>query len=160
MTVQMNPYLGFRSEAREALTFYASVFGGEPTFSTFSDYGMNQGPDDADRVMHGQLETAAGFVLMAADTPSGMERTQGNAFSVSLSGGPEDDAALRGYWEKLSEGAQIGEQLTVAPWGDAFGMLTDRFGVEWMVNIGGAANAGGDGAAGGQHATDEATAQI
>lgn len=160
MPVQMNPYLSFRDEARAALTFYASVFGGEPTFSTFAEYQMNRGPEDADKVMHGQLETSAGFVLMVSDTPSGMEHVRGTAFSVSLSGGPAEDAELRGYWDRLAEGAQIGEPLVVAPWGDAFGMLTDRYGVTWMVNIGAGDQGGGTDEQGVQHAADEATAAI
>lgn len=47
----------------------------------------------------------------------------------------DDDAELRGYWAKLSDGATIGEELALAPWGDTFGMLTDRFGTRWMVSI-------------------------
>ncbi len=135
MPVQMNPYLNFRSEAREALGFYASVFGGEPTVSTFGEMGIGDG-EEADKVMHGQLATAAGFVLMCADTPSSMDREPGTSYAVSLSGGPQEDEELRRFWERLTEGAQVQEPLVTAPWGDAFGMLTDRFGVRWMVNIG------------------------
>ena len=58
---------------------------------------------------------------------------------MSLSGPNEDDATLRGYWEKLADGGTIVQPLEVAPWGDAFGMLVDRFGVTWLVNIAGAA---------------------
>ncbi len=70
---------------------------------------------------------------MAADIPNRMEHPPGTNVSISLSG--DNEAELRGYWEKLSSGATIREPLAKAPWGDAFGMLTDRFGVEWMVNI-------------------------
>jgi PhnB protein len=133
----LNPYLNFRGEAREALEFYQSVFGGDLTVSSFSDLGMEELPEaERDLVMHGQLETPAGFTLMASDVPSHMEWTRGtNSFSVSLSGSADDDAQLRGYWLKLSEGADIQEALATAPWGATFGMLADKFGINWLVNI-------------------------
>jgi PhnB protein len=139
MTTRLNPYLGFRSEARAAMEFYRGVFGGELTFSTFGEMGMTDDPDGRDKIMHAQLETPGGLVLMGADTPASMPYTRGDDFSVSLSGGPEDDAELRRFWDGLAEGATVVEPLAVAPWGDAFGMLRDRFGVGWMVNIAGAA---------------------
>jgi PhnB protein len=74
---------------------------------------------------------------MGADTPSTMEFSPGTNYSVSLSG--DDDAELRGYWEKLVDGGTILEPLVQAPWGDSFGMCTDKFGVKWLVNISGAA---------------------
>jgi PhnB protein len=83
--------------------------------------------------MHSQLKTDAGFTLMASDTPASMEYTPGSAISVSLSG--DDDAELRGYWDGLAEGGRIALPLEMAPWGDSFGMVQDRFGVNWMVNI-------------------------
>lgn len=140
--VTLNPYLNFKDNAREALDFYHSVFGGELTTSTFAEFGQADNPADADKVMHGQLESGT-LTLMAADTPSYMEYSAGSNISVSLSGGPDDDATLRGYWEKLADGGTIAQALEVAPWGDAFGMLVDRFGTSWLVNIG-----GGDGAQG------------
>lgn len=133
----MNPYLNFRGQAKEALEFYHSVFGGELTVSSFAEMGMDDVPE-AERalVMHGQLETPAGFTLMASDVPSHMDYVAGtNQFSISLSGPSDDDAELRGYWQKLGEGATIVEPLATAPWGASFGMLTDRFGIAWLVNI-------------------------
>jgi PhnB protein len=70
---------------------------------------------------------------MAADTPKSMEFNPGNNVSLSLSG--ENEEELRGYWDKLAEGADIKMPLEKAQWGDTFGMLTDRFGVHWMINI-------------------------
>lgn len=75
---------------------------------------------------------------MGADTPTSMDHSQGDAFQVSLSG--DDDAELRGYWDKLTDGATVTAELNKAPWGDTFSMLTDRFGVPWMVNISGSAS--------------------
>lgn len=135
MATTLNPYLGFKGDARQALEFYQSVFGGELSLSTFGEFQASQDPAQQDFIMHGQLATASGFTLMASDTPDGMEFRPGTNFSVSLSG--DDDAELGGYWEKLSDGGTVLEPLVQAPWGDSFGMCTDRFGVKWLVNIAG-----------------------
>jgi PhnB protein len=136
MTTRLNPYLGFRDNAREAIEFYHSVFGGELTISTFGEMQASEDPAEGDKVMHAQLVTEGGLALMASDTPKGMEHNSGGSISVSLSG--EDDGELRGYWEKLSDGGTVAMPLEKAPWGDSFGMCVDRFGVSWMVNIAGA----------------------
>jgi PhnB protein len=136
MATRLNPYLGFRDNAREAMEFYRTVFGGELTLNTFGDLQASDDPAEHDKIMHGQLESPSGFTLMASDTPNSMEYTPGNNYSVSLSG--DDDAELRGYWEKLSDGGTVLEPLVQAPWGDSFGMCVDRFGVTWLVNISGA----------------------
>ncbi|WIB79029.1 VOC family protein [Curtobacterium sp. MCPF17_002] len=133
MSVRLNPYIGFRDRAREALGFYQSVFHGEVTLSTFGEAGMAQDPVDAEKVMHGQLEGENGLLLMVSDAPTGMESPEVSNISISLSGDDED--ALTRYWNGLAEGASIIEPLTKAPWGDTFGMLTDRLGVTWLVNI-------------------------
>jgi PhnB protein len=136
MTTRLNPYISFRDNAREAMDFYQSVFGGELTRSTFGEMHASEDPAEQDKIMHSMLVTD-GLALMASDTPNGMDFTPGTNISISLSG--EDDAELRGYWDRLSEGADIRMPLEKAPWGDSFGMLTDRFGIAWMVNIAGAA---------------------
>ena len=131
MASLLNPYLNFNGNARQALEFYTAVFGGELTLSTFADFG-NQGSPDADRIMHGQLETAAGYTIMAADVTSEMPYQPPAGFAMSLSGG---DDALHGYWEKLSASGTVTMPLAKQVWGDEFGMCTDRFGVPWLVNI-------------------------
>jgi PhnB protein len=133
MTTQLNPYLHFRDEAREAMDFYQSVFGGELSRTTFGEFGMNDDPAEADKVMHSQLVTDGGLVLMAGDTPQSMERQTGSSMTVSLSG--EDEAELRTFWDGLVEGGTVSMPLDKAPWGDSFGMCEDRYGVPWMVNI-------------------------
>ena len=133
MATTLNPYLNFRDEARQAMEFYQSVFGGELSRSTFSDFGASDDPAEQDKTMHAMLTTPGGLVLMASDTPNRMEYTPGNNYSIALSG--EDEAELRGYWELLCEGGTVTMPLDRAPWGDAFGMCVDRFGVSWMVNI-------------------------
>ncbi|MFC9918200.1 VOC family protein [Agromyces binzhouensis] len=135
MSVTLNPYLSFRDEAREAMEFYRSVLGGELELSTFAEFGQGDEAAEADKIMHGRL-TSDRLTLMGADTPNEMPYAAGTNFAVSLSGGPDDEATLRGYWEGLAEGGTVVLPLEQSPWGDAFGMLTDRFGVQWMVNIG------------------------
>ncbi|TMM03535.1 MAG: VOC family protein [Actinobacteria bacterium] len=131
MTVRLNPYLGFRDNAREAMTFYQSVFGGELDVSTFADHASAD-PTEQHKIMHSQLETPDGLVLMASDTPAGMEYRSHAGASVSLSG--DDEPRLRGYWERLSEGGTVMMPFEKAPWGATFGMCVDRFGTNWMVN--------------------------
>jgi PhnB protein len=133
MTTRLNPYLNFRDTAREAMDFYQSVFGGELTSSTFGEFQASDDPAEQDKIMHSMLITDNGLVLMASDTPNRMDHTPGTNFSISLSG--EDDAELRGYWEKLSAGGTITMPLNQAPWGDTFGMCVDKFGISWLVNI-------------------------
>jgi PhnB protein len=128
---RLNPYLNFSDNTREAMEFYKDVFGGNLTLNTFGDYGT-QG-DEANKIMHAQLETDSGFTLMAADTPEGMARNPGDNITVSLSG--DDAEALRGYWEKLSDGGNVTMPMEKQMWGDEFGMCTDRFGIPWMVDI-------------------------
>ncbi|ODT65049.1 MAG: hypothetical protein ABS75_32930 [Pelagibacterium sp. SCN 63-23] len=135
MAARLNPYIGFRNNAREALTFYHAIFGGELSLMTFAESGMAEGPAQADNIMHGQLETPGGMVLMASDTPASMPLVDGSNISISLSG--DDEALLRRYWDELLTGGDAVMPLGKAPWGDTFGMLVDRFGVSWMVNIAG-----------------------
>lgn len=133
MATRLNPYLSFRDDAREAMEFYKGVFGGTLTVNTFAEFQASEDPGEADKIMHSQLEAPNGVTFMAADTPNGMEHTPGRNVSMSLNG--EDEAELRGYFDKLAEGGTIEMPLEKAPWGDTFGMLTDRFGIHWMVNV-------------------------
>ena len=132
MASRLNPYISFDGDARGAMEFYESVFGGNLTLSTFGDFG-DQGAPHSDKIMHGMLETDGGLTLMGADTPPGREHNPGDNFAVSLSG--DDDAELRGYWDKLSAGGNVAVPLEKQMWGDEFGMCVDRFGITWMVNI-------------------------
>ena len=133
MASVLNPYLNFNGNARQALEFYNSVFGGNLNVSTFADFGTPKDAPDAGKIMHGQLETSAGYTIMAADTPPGMEYQGMHGFGVSLSG--DDGDMLRGYWETLSSSGTITMPLQKQAWGDEFGMCTDQFGVPWLVNI-------------------------
>ena len=132
MSMRLNPYIQFGTNAAEALDFYKSVFGGEAVVSRFKEYGTEG--DDGELVMHGQLETEAGFTIMAADSPSFMSGPASESnITVSLSG--DDGDTLRGYWQRLSDGANVSTPLEKQMWGDEFGQLTDKYGVGWLVNI-------------------------
>jgi PhnB protein len=135
MAARLNPYISFKDNARPAMEFYREVFGGELRLNTFGEYGDASAPH-ADLVMHSMLEAPGGLTLMGADTPPGTEHQPGGAVSISLSGlASTDGDALRGYWEALSGGGTVAVPFAKQMWGDEFGMCTDRFGVNWMVNI-------------------------
>jgi PhnB protein len=131
----LNPYINFRGQARDAAEFYQSVFGGELELTTYAEGGMPHAPENAGMVMHAQLRAPNGMNIMLSDTPEEMPYTVGNNVSISLSG--DDKAELTGYWNKLLAGGTAGMPLMEAPWGDTFGMLVDKFGIGWMVNIAG-----------------------
>ena len=133
MPMNMNPYLSFRDNAREAMEFYHDVFGGTLESSTFGDMNMAEDPAESNKIMHSSLTTDNGFVLMASDTPSSMNLDEGSSYSISLSG--NNGTELRRYWDKLLDGGQMTLPLEKAPWGDVFGMVTDRFGTSWMISI-------------------------
>ncbi len=135
MGSSLNPYLSFRDNAREAMEFYHSVFGGKLDMQTFKEFHASQDPAEGDKIMHAMLTADNGIVFMASDTPNNMEYRAGSNISMSLSG--DNAAELTGYFEKLSAGGTISMPLEKAPWGDAFGMLTDKFGIPWLVNISG-----------------------
>ncbi|MEV7617933.1 VOC family protein [Streptomyces sp. NPDC089799] len=135
MASRLNPYISFAGDAKQALEFYQEALGGSLSVHTYGDFGAEAPPGYGDRIMHGMLETPGGFTLMCADNPPGTEHRSGNDFAVSLSGDDADE--LRGYWDRLRAGGTVAVPLEKQMWGDVFGMCTDRFGVTWMVNIGG-----------------------
>ena len=132
MTSRLNPYLMFNGNARQAMEFYASVFGGNLAFNTFAEFGAQDSPD-ADLIMHGILETNIGYTIMAGDVTSDKDHQPMAGVSVSLSG--DDADLLRGYWGKLSAGGTITMPIQKQVWGDEFGMCVDNFGVSWMVLV-------------------------
>jgi PhnB protein len=139
----LNPYINFGGNAREAMEYYQSVFGGKLDISTFADFQMpGISEEDADLVMHGQLATDAGFTLMGADLPASMGTVPTDTnVTISISGNEVDE--IRGYWDGLADGGAVRMPLEKAPWGDYYGDLADRFGVKWLVNISGAGEAQG-----------------
>jgi PhnB protein len=134
MQSKLNPYIGFQGNAREAMEFYKTVFGGELTLSTFGEAGMSEHGEQPDQIMHGMLVAENGITIMASDTATGRRELKiGNNISISLSGDNEEELTM--YYNKLAEGGKVEEPLTKAPWGDTFGMCIDKFGVFWLVNI-------------------------
>ncbi|MCR2812488.1 VOC family protein [Microbacterium sp. zg.Y1090] len=130
----LNPYLSFRAQARAAMTFYQGVFGGDLQISTFGEFeGMAQDPSERELVMHSQLTTPDGFVLMGSDTPGALPYVAPAGIAVSLSG--DDEAQLQRFWDALTGGGTVTLPFDPPPWGGRFGMLTDRFDVPWMVAL-------------------------
>ena len=137
MTMKLNPYLTFNGTAREAMERYRDVLGGDLRISTFGEYGAADGVD-AEGVMHAQLETPAGFTLMASDkAPGTPDVVTGDSASVCLSGPASDAEVMRAWFDGLAVGGQVTMALEQQMWGDEFGMVVDRFGTPWMVNIAG-----------------------
>ena len=129
----LNPYISFKDNARTAMEFYKTVFGGKLTMSTFKEYHASKDPKEDDLIMHAELRADNGIVFMASDTPARMEYHPGNNISMSISG--DDEAEIKDYFQKLSAGGMVTMPLEKAIWGDSFGMCTDKFGINWLVNI-------------------------
>ncbi|WP_030169222.1 MULTISPECIES: VOC family protein [Actinomycetes] len=150
MTYSAVTHLNFDGEARAALEFYRSIFGGEMTVATYGDFGMPKDAPGADRVVFGQIVGQSGFGVMAYDAPASAEPSRAAApapvtrrengmtltnspFFVSVRGEGVDE--VRALWDGLADGADIVEEFGPAPWAPAFGMLTDRFGVTWIIDV-------------------------
>ncbi len=129
MANKLNPYLTFGGNARDAMNFYQSVFSGELTLQTFKEMHATQKPEQDELIMHGQLITPDGMTLMGSDDPESI------AYKTSVAVSGEDEPVLHAYWDKLVEGATILAPYETAPWGDTFGMLTDKYGIRWMINV-------------------------
>ena len=134
MSSKLNPYLNFRGNAREAMEFYKSAFGGTLNVSTYKEFNASQDPSEDNLVMHSELQSN-GMTIMGADVPKRMEFKPGTNMSVSLSGDNAAEAELTGLYKKLSAGGKVTMPLQKAQWGDTFGMFVDKFGIGWMVNI-------------------------
>jgi PhnB protein len=145
MSIQTTTHLNFRGDARAALEFYHSVFGGSVTIATYADFGMPAEAPGSANVVFGQVETAGGFRVMAYDIPGatggqvGSTRRENGVtltdqpFFVAVRG--ETLEEVQGYWAALSAGSTIVEPLAASAWSPGFGMLTDRFGVTWILDV-------------------------
>ena len=153
MSVTTTTHLNFRGDARAALEFYQSVFGGHLTAVAYSDFGMPKELPDADKIVFGQVNADNGFTILAYDIPShavagppltattrenGLTLT-GERFFVAVGGDTAEEVSA--LWDKLSDGAEIVEKFGPSPFSPGFGMLTDRFGVTWILQVN-AAHAG------------------
>jgi PhnB protein len=146
MSTTTTTHLNFRGTAREALTHYATIFGGQPAITTYGDVGMPAGLPDTDKVLFGLLASPDGFRVMAYDVPgetvapeAGATRRQDGMtitdrpFFLAASG--ETLEEVTGHWEGLVEGGTVIEPLAASAWSAGFGMLTDRFGVTWVLDV-------------------------
>jgi PhnB protein len=133
MEITLNPYLNFNGNTAAAMNFYKSVLGGDLTMQTFGEANMGEDPKDKDLIVHAALKSGA-VVIMASDAPS-THVTAGSNVRLSLQG--QDAEGLTDIFNKLSQGGEVEMPLAKQFWGDTFGMLTDKFGIHWMVNISG-----------------------
>ncbi|MCR6485020.1 VOC family protein [Amycolatopsis sp. OK19-0408] len=148
MSLNAVAHLNFHGQARAALDFYQSVFGGQATVMTYGDFGMPAGAPDAGKVVFGQVVADTGFRVMAYDVPGAdaparpekpaTHRENGTTittepFFLSVRGATVEEVSP--VWQGLADGATVIEAFGPAPWAPAFGMLTDRFGVTWIVDV-------------------------
>ncbi len=134
MSIITTTHLNFRGEARAALEFYQSVFGGELSAFTYEDAHSVGDPSEAQQIMWGQVIADNGFHVMAYDVPSSRSFERGDgSFFVSVRGESADEVAA--LWAKLSDGATVVQELGPAGWSPLYGMLSDRFGIVWVVDV-------------------------
>lgn len=148
MSITTTTHLNFQGDARAALEFYRSVFGGRTTIASYGDFGMPKEAPGAELVVFGQVESEDGFRVMAYDSPGstagsligagsthrahGTTVTEQSCF-VAVRG--ETLAEVEVFWERLVVGGTVVEQLAASAWSPGFGMVTDRFGVTWVLDV-------------------------
>lgn len=136
MSISTVAHINLRGNARSALEFYRSVFGGDLVAVSYADAHSVQDPREADQIMWGQVASADGFRIMAYDVPSSRPWSPGDSpFFVSVRGADADEIA--GYWKRLSEGSTVLVDLAPAAWAPLYGMLTDPFGITWVLDVAG-----------------------
>jgi len=151
MSASLVPHLNFTGNARDALSFYGTVLGAEPAVRTYGDFGMPEGLPDTDKIVWGQVASADGVRIMAYDVPTqqgaaaGADKQAGTThrengvtitdqpYFLALSSTSLEEATA--YWEKLAAGATVLEPLAASAWSAGFGMLTDQFGVTWIIDV-------------------------
>lgn len=134
MTVVTTPHLNFRGNAKDALTFYHSVFGGQLIALTNEQGGRLEVPDELQQVIFGQVIAENGFQIMAYDVPSTTTYDQGDkSLFVSVRGDSVDE--ITELWGRLSVGSTILSELAPSMFSPAYGMLKDSFGVVWVLDV-------------------------
>ena len=132
MPTTLSPYLNFNGQTAEAMKFYQSILGGDLSMQTYAESGQSDNPEEANLVMHAELKSGA-IIIYAADGNAEHQVHYGDNVNMSIQG--SDEASLTTYFNSLAEGGHVDMPLAKQFWGDTFGMLTDKFGVHWMVNI-------------------------
>jgi PhnB protein len=134
---ELNPYLNFADNCEEVFNFYKSVFGGEfLTLMRFGEMPAEYQPAEGEsqKLMHVALPIGKHTVLMGSDTPGNMPRpARGSNFSIAIQ--PETEEEAKRIFDGLSEGGNITMPLSETFWSKSFGMFTDKFGIDWMVNL-------------------------
>ena len=134
MSLTTTPHLNFRGNAREALEFYHSVFGGQLLIVTNEEAHSTERPEEAGQVKFGQVTGPDGFQVMAYDVPVGTPFEPGEKpFFVSVRG--ESAEEIAGLWAGLAAGAAVAAELAPSDFSPAYGMLTDRYGVTWVLDV-------------------------
>ena len=134
MTITTTTHLNFRGTARAALQFYQSAFGGDLMLATHKESYPSFDPNEADLVAYGQVESPEGFRIMAFDVPASRPYSAGeSAVFVSVRGTDADE--ITRYWNSLAEGATVLQPLATAGWSPLYGMLKDKFGVTWVLDV-------------------------
>lgn len=133
MSVQTTPHVNFRGQARQALEFYKTVFGGEIVLATYADIHSVEDPSEADHIAFGRVTAPNGFDIMAYDVQSSKRYDAGeNPFYITLQGTDENE--IKNGWDALAGSAKaILVPLGPAAFAPLYGMLTDRFGVTWII---------------------------
>lgn len=137
MPVQTTTHLNFRGDARAALEHYREVFGGALSVATYADAGAVVDPAEAAHVIWGEVRSDAGFHVMAFDVPGSRPWAAGtDAFYVSVRG--ESTEEIAELWERLAAdatGATVVVPLGPSGWAPLYGMVRDRFGVTWVLDV-------------------------
>jgi PhnB protein len=134
MTVTTTAHANFRGQAREALAFYHSVFGGDLSLATYADIHSAESPDQADHIAFGRVKAPNGFDIMAYDVQPSKGYDPGeNAFYITLQGNDTDE--IKAQWDGLADTATILIPLAPAPFAALYGMLTDRYGITWIIGV-------------------------
>jgi PhnB protein len=135
MAISINPYVHFVDNAQEALDFYKQALGAEVTINKFGEFGTPDNDPSHDLIMHAEVTFAGTKFFVSDSLPMGGVKQGGENVELSITGGKADDEQLTQYFTALSDGATITAPLETAPWGAKFGMLVDKFGIHWMVNV-------------------------
>jgi PhnB protein len=124
----LTPYILFPGTAREALSFYAEMFGGEVQLNTLAEMNRTDGPSDA--IAHGSL-TGGPVSLFGADAGDQPAfKAEGQMFALL---GTTDPATLRQWFARLAEGGEVVDDLQLRPWGAHDGVVVDRYGLKWLI---------------------------
>lgn len=131
---RLTPYLSFKGgKTREALEFYHGIFGGDLQMQTFGESPMEFPDEKKHLIMHAALRSDD-VAIYASDGQQDSDHVTGTNIAISVNG--SDEAELRKCFDGLAKGGKVTMPLEKQFWGDLFGMVTDKYGINWMVNVG------------------------